>query len=282
METLPVVVAVFFDSSVLAELVTTFFAGLSTLLLRRGIDLTGRVLLGDCGCMCPVDIWRTTLGAWSSPTLIFLVALLPSSTVLARPTTAIEDRLLTADVVVVLVGDVRVTSAVALLGEDSVVLVADLGIWDRPTAPDPLTVGVAVLLTATLGVLIFLAVAGLTAAPTLTDVSTIFSSMTAWTTAFSCSSVTAWITTGTCSRAVSGSGGDSSSTAGCSAIFSATGTASSVCCCSSGSGLTLSEDTSAVDSATSENKLGVNKTINFSDQQHVRFVSFSMRSGVHN
>ena len=56
---------------------TIFFAGLLARVLRRGIDLKGRDLLGDCGCMCPVDICCTNLWAWSSPTLIFLGAILP-------------------------------------------------------------------------------------------------------------------------------------------------------------------------------------------------------------
>lgn len=66
-----------------------------------------------------------TLGAWSSPTLIFLpaggAALLPSSTVLARPTTAIDDRFLTADDdedeidIVDLVGEILAESTAATL-----------------------------------------------------------------------------------------------------------------------------------------------------------------------
>lgn len=120
----PVVVADFFVSSVLFELaVLDFLAGLVSALFRRGFVLTGSTLLGDCGCIWPADIWRSILGAWSSPALIFLAGtLLLSSTVFARPTTAMEDRLLTAvdeGAVTDLLGDVRVESveAVATLAE---------------------------------------------------------------------------------------------------------------------------------------------------------------------
>ena len=157
-ELLPVVVAAFFISSVLFEAMRlVFLIGLVSALLRRGLDLTGNTRLGDCGCICPADIWRMTLGAWSSPTLIFLAGmlLLPSSTVLARPTTAMDDRLLTDDddddeIDTDLVGEILVESA-TLVGADSfddlITAAVGLGIWDRPTAPTPPTVVFSVCLT---------------------------------------------------------------------------------------------------------------------------------------
>lgn len=57
LEMVPVVVAAFFVSSVLFKLVMlAFLVGLVSALLRRALPLTGRILLGDCGCICPADI----------------------------------------------------------------------------------------------------------------------------------------------------------------------------------------------------------------------------------